>query len=376
MTRQEYKDANDGGTKPPSVSSMDLGNRYPSIRNNPNNPWLTKVSAGIVRDTVCHRLSDAYSACRHGKAKPKFHSRSHANQSFDMYGCRIQVDGANIRIEKIGWMTLRGEDPYGDQGAIKQVTVKKELDKWYAYLVRELDDTPKSTGTDVVGIDRGVAVPIQCSDGTAYHLPDTSLLEAKKKRYQRRISRQVKGSKRYNRTRLRAAKCYRKLKYIKRNWAHHVSKDVASKAPVVALEKLNVKSMTAKGGSRKKGLNREINKSAWGTVARMLDYKARKTVYVRPHHTSQICSSCGYRSKANRVTRSRFECQSCGFIMHADLNASINIAERALSEHCRKRKKYQVLRPDKAGHLHGERRSHKRPLRPVNHTQSSRHPAT
>ena len=45
--------------------------------------------------------------------------------------------------------------------------------------------------------------------------------------------------------------------------------------------------------------------------------------YVDPYNTSRRCSRCG--AKGRRI-RKRFECTRCGRIIHADVNAALNIA--------------------------------------------------
>jgi len=100
-------------------------------------------------------------------------------------------------------------------------------------------------------------------------------------------------------------------------------------------EKLRIKDMSksAKGSienpgknvKAKAGLNRVIQNAGWSRFNTYFDYKFGKVVLVDPKYTSQKCNACGYTSKENRTTQSKFKCMSCGHTDHADLNASTNI---------------------------------------------------
>ncbi|MBC9717012.1 IS200/IS605 family element transposase accessory protein TnpB [Streptomyces sp. TRM66268-LWL] len=61
-------------------------------------------------------------------------------------------------------------------------------------------------------------------------------------------------------------------------------------------------------------------------------YKAKKAgvpvVYVDPAYTSQECSQCHHTARSNRPSQAVFACRVCGFVEHADLNSSHNIAHR------------------------------------------------
>jgi transposase len=46
-------------------------------------------------------------------------------------------------------------------------------------------------------------------------------------------------------------------------------------------------------------------------------------------NTSRECSRCGHTAKENRKTQDQFACVQCGFALHADINAAINIRSRA-----------------------------------------------
>ena len=89
------------------------------------------------------------------------------------------------------------------------------------------------------------------------------------------------------------------------------------------------------GAAAKAGLNRSILDAGWGTLDRMLAYKAeeagRELVRVDPRHTSQRCAACGAVDGASRVG-AVFRCTSCGHVDHADVNAARNILRAGLAQ--------------------------------------------
>jgi hypothetical protein len=106
---------------------------------------------------------------------------------------------------------------------------------------------------------------------------------------------------------------------------------------VIRIEDLPVKKMTrsAKGTAenpgknvaQKAGLNREIRRSGWGSLATRLEDKAPGRVEkVTAAYTSQRCSACGHVARENRKSQAAFLCTACNFAWNADVNAARNIA--------------------------------------------------
>ena len=77
----------------------------------------------------------------------------------------------------------------------------------------------------------------------------------------------------------------------------------------------------------------QLHSWAFNDLANKIYYKAKregvKIKLVDPRYTSQECSCCGHIEKANRKSQSLFSCQSCGYTVHADINAACNISSRA-----------------------------------------------
>ena len=94
----------------------------------------------------------------------------------------------------------------------------------------------------------------------------------------------------------------------------------------VALEDLSIKKMSMEG------LGKSINDAGWNEFSNMLCYKAEeagcRVVFVDPDGTTKECSSCG-QIVDKELKERQHNCPSCGLSMDRDLNASINILNRA-----------------------------------------------
>ena len=326
------------GITPPSPTFFALGKSFTTLRHSSGHEWLKGLPCAVVRYAV-KRQGDAWAA--HFKApsergRPKFRSRA-APAGFTIpQGLRL--DGDRIHIPKIGQVRLRrrGGNPHAD-GVPKQAVFKREGGKWYCTVFYQVAIAERTNDGELVGVDLNAG---QCatSEGKIIRLPDTSGLEARRRRYQRRMARQVKGGQRRRRTRGKLARTEAGIGHVRANWAHKVSRGLAGAAHMVVVEDLNTKAMTrsAKGSienpgrnvKAKSGLNRAVLASAWGRLRWCLSYKAGRFLVVRAAYTSQDCHRCGHRDKANRRTQSHFRCQACGHKANADVNAAKNTRRR------------------------------------------------
>ncbi len=304
--------------------------------------WLQGYSSKVVRISL-KPIETAYKAFfkdletggKLNRSPPQFHGKYTTLPSFPIDYQSARVAGESLYVQKVGWMKMAGNNPYPD-GEFKSGQIRYECGKWYAYLTYEVQakaSLPHSIRE--VGIDRNIAEGrlAVLSDGTKHPGPDLKRKVAKRKRYQRKMARQARESNRGKITKVRLQKAFQAERFARLNWAHHVSKDVASQYDLAYVEKLNIRSMTksAKGTKEKPGknvkakaaLNRKILASAWGALELCLNYKmeVRK---VPPAYTSQTCHQCGHVDKGSRK-QSDFKCTACGHADDADVNAALNI---------------------------------------------------
>lgn len=198
---------------------------------------------------------------------------------------------------------------------------------FYLHVSLEHNDPEKIANLEVLGIDRGIVNIAVCSDNTFYNSKKIKNRRAQYTHLRKEL--QSKGTK--------SAK--RKLKRMsgeERRFVtdvnHCISKQIVnSEYTVFALEDLSKIRVQKR---RSKEFNRKLNNWAFYQLEQFISYKAealgKHVLLVDARYTSQKCSNCGHTYKGNRQG-SAFRCRKCGFELHADLNASRNIAQAGIS---------------------------------------------
>ncbi len=165
------------------------------------------------------------------------------------------------------------------------------------------------------------------SDGTVIKNPrHLKKYEENLAKRQRELSRKEKGSIKRKKQKRKVAVLHEKIRNSRRDFLHKLSLHLVNSYSFVALEDLSIKKMTMER------FGKSINDAGWNEFANMLCYKAEeagcKVVFVDPDGTTKECSSCG-EVVNKRLGERRHNCPSCGLSIDRDLNASINILNRA-----------------------------------------------
>jgi putative transposase len=349
----DYQAFKNGKGQRPQTSYFSLGVEFTKLRHKTD--WLRELPANPVKHTLKYFADALKEAMAGKKGFPKPRSRKRTAPSFTIpssAGVRIREVNkkhCSLLIPRVGWVTLSrgGGNPWED-GIPKQAVLRHDGHRWRAFVSYEVQVEKRPDDGKVLGVDMNVR-QIATSDGHFYFLPDLKKKEARRKRYQRKMARQVKGSNRRKDTKRKLARVSRKIANVRKNWTHETTKEISGKCGTVAVEDLKVKNMTAsakgsvenpgKNVRQKSGLNRVMLDTALGKARRNLEYKCGRLIEVNPAYTSQTCSHCGHTDKENRKTQARFNCVNCGFVSNADTNAAINIRRLGMAQ------------------LHGEERS-------------------
>jgi len=218
------------------------------------------------------------------------------------------------------------------EGKIKSVTVSRTQDgKYYASILVEtanprnkfVEPKSKACGIDL-GLEHFVTVT---NDFGSYKVEHPKYLrkgEERIKRLQRSISRKQKGSKNYEKDRLRLAKQHSYITNARNDFLHKLSKAIIDENQVVVVEDINVK------GLLRSRLAKSITDSGWSRFVSYLKYKAewygRTFIQVdRFFPSSKLCHCCGYKKEDLALNERTWCCPSCGATHDRDVNASINL---------------------------------------------------
>lgn len=298
--------------------------------------WL-RAGSVTVQQQALRDFAQAMANWRGGThGRPNWRKRGRHEGFRITNGHGVKVEQVNRRwsrvwIPKVGWVRFRRTRALPEAKSYR-VTLDA-AGRWHIAFAAIPEPIPGPGDGSVVGIDRGVAVTLACSDSAAYQAPKpASVLRAA-----RALSRCKRGSNRRKKAKANLARRHARNADRRKDFVEKASTDVARRYDTIRIEDLRVTNMTrsARGTidapgrnvRQKAGLNRSILASGWSLFATRLSHKAAGRVEkVNPAYSSQRCSVCGHVAAESRKSQALFACVACGHTSNADLNAARNIA--------------------------------------------------
>ncbi|MFA6074023.1 MAG: transposase [Candidatus Woesearchaeota archaeon] len=242
----------------------------------------------------------------------------------------FSLEDNKLCLSKIGDIKIKVHREVN--GNIKQIQIKRELDKWYAIIITD-ENTQITCGEKIIGIDLGINNYLVDSDGNKIENP--KILEnnlQKLKHLNKELSRKKKGSKNRLKARNRLAKFHLKISHQRDDFLHKLTTKLVKDCKIIVMEDLKIKQM-----SQQKYFNaRNMMDASWGKFAQLLDYKAESAgcqiVKVNPKNTTKMCSKCGNLQNMPLHKRT-YECD-CGLVLNRDYNSAINILNSGQEMSC------------------------------------------
>lgn len=233
---------------------------------------------------------------RKGKrlGSPKFKSK-HSRQSLTMASNGFRFKNGQLYLAKLGKVKTIWSRPL--PSVPSSVTIIKDCtNRYYASFVVEVDQLSVAAPNESVGIDLGLTHFAILSDGEKIENPRLQKKRLNKiKRFNQKLSRKQKGSKRRQLAKLNLAKIHAKIKDARTDFLHKLTTRLVRENQALAVEDLNVSGMV-----KNRKLSRAISDAGWYSFRQLLSAKCDKydrqlVVINRWEATSQKCSSCGFQ---------------------------------------------------------------------------------
>ncbi|MFH8738799.1 RNA-guided endonuclease InsQ/TnpB family protein [Streptomyces sp. NPDC017964] len=201
--------------------------------------------------------------------------------------------------------------------------------KWFLIATCEIAEAaPNTHPVGFLGVDLGIVNIAVTSDGARHCGRRVNRKRERDRKLRSKLQKkQTKSAKR--RAKRHAGKEARRNKDINHKIIKRIVAEAERTGRGIALETLT--------GIRERARLRKPQRTtlhSWpfAQLGSFIAYKAKKAgvpvVYVDPAYTSQECSQCHHTERGNRPAQAVFSCRVCGFVEHADYNASHNIAHR------------------------------------------------
>lgn len=307
-------------------------------------PWGYAVSKCAFQEALRNLQAavDNWRASQKGERKgaqmrfPRRKSRKHGLGTCRFTGTIKVFDGC-IQLPRIGVVRLKEHGYLPTDKRITQATISERAGRWcVSVLVAEEAPAPTSAVTEgvtdpatgaVLGVDVGIKTLATCSDGTRYANPKALAAKTKQlRRWQRRLSRRVKGGKNRTKARMKVARLHMQVADVRRDAHNKAARAITDKRPsVLVIEDLNVKGMV-----KNRRLARALSDAALGQFGRILTYMAEDAGVTvlkarRFFASSKTCACCGWKHERLTLSDRVFVCEACGHTMDRDLNAAINL---------------------------------------------------
>ena len=292
--------------------------------------WLSDAYSQCLQ-SVALNLSRAYKNFFEKRAGfPRFKSK-HGRQSIS-YPSNVKIEGDYIKLPKIGKVYCVQHRSL--TGKIKTVTISLNPDGSYfaSILIDDGKELPSlSTEGKAVGIDLGITHFAITSDGSKFdnqRLTSKYALNLKKK--QQSLARKQIGSNTRAKAKLLVAKVHSKIRRVREDFLHKLSRKIVNENQVIVVENLNVKAMV-----RNHKLSKAISDCGWGQFCTMLKYKAQwsgKTYKEvdRFFASSKTCNVCLNKVDSLPLDIRNWVCGKCNTQHDCDINAAINIRNEGL----------------------------------------------
>jgi len=328
-----------------NLSRFDLQKLIPTLKE--EKPWLKLVNSQTLQKALLD-LDTAYKNffAKRGKF-PKFKSKRSSYSRFNVPQY-VKLEGDTLFIPKFKeGIKVILHRPI--KGVIKSATIEKNpLGEFFVSILCEFDSPtlvkPEIKEDTTIGIDLGISSYLTTSKGEKIENPKYLSKSQSKLSYAQRRYSKTKGRK----AKQKLNKIHTKIKNQRLDFLHKLSNKLLSDSEnqTICIEKLNIEGML-----KDNPLAKHISDAGWAMFINMLTYKAelkgKNILQVDTFFpSSKLCHKCNYKNDNLKLNQRAWQCPNCKSNLDRDLNAALNIKNKALQEHRVKIKDSCQVKPE------------------------------
>ena len=304
--------------------------------------WQYELSSRVLQQAIADldkAWKNFFNKAQPDWGKPKFKSKKSPHQGFKTDRAKI-VDG-KLRLDK----PLKTKHKWSDieikglrviDGDLRLASIYREGNCYYAALIFKTSHQTKSPSNLETAVDCNVGHFDYTEGKVSILSPRLKHHYAKIKHYQRQLSRKVKTSHNYAKTRTKLQREYAKVSAIQHDLVQKFTTHLVTTYGKIVIEDLDVKRMQMSHVASK-GLHRSL----FGYFRQVLTYKCNwygNTLIVadRFYPSTQRCSACGFvKTGDDKITltgnakhgskHNEYICYECGYCDDRDRNAVKNL---------------------------------------------------
>lgn len=297
--------------------------------------WLCEVDKFALDNSIINMDMAFQKFFKEHTGYPKFKSKkdSHRTYKTNITNNNIIIDfnKNKVKLPKLKWVKSKIHQKF--EGKIKSATISQiPSGKYFVSILVETEHIPIESTCCMIGVDLGIKDLLITSDGQKFDNKKlTKKYEDKLAKEQRKLSHKIKGSKNWNKQRIKVAKVHEKISNTRKDYLHKISHRLVSENQVIVTEDLAVSNMV-----KNHNLAKSISDCGWYKLTRQLEYKSdwnnRQYVKIgRFTKSSQPCHVCGYINiETKNLAVRKWICPQCGTVHDRDINAAINILNEGL----------------------------------------------
>ena len=282
-----------------------------------------KVLPASMKQKLITRIKDSLSSLKARKTKgykvgKLDYTKSITSIPLRQYGVDYVVLPNNkVRVSKVGRVNVRGLDQFSQDAEWSTANIIKKANDYYIHITVYINKVIDNSWIDlpIIGLDFGIKDHITTSNGLKINSIVT--LSKRIKNLQRKLSRQVKGSKNYIKTIIKIRRSYDHLSNLKEDAANKIVNYLLTHYSNIIIQDENIK------GWHSGLFGKQVQYSILGRVKAKLVSNPRVIVLGRSVPTTQYCPDCGALNK-HGLDKRVYSCD-CGYFKDRDVHAAMNM---------------------------------------------------